>query len=427
MLEQLIITLREGVEAALMVAIAIIYLRKIGREDLNRVVYAALGLAFAISLAGAIVMTRLQWNDDRFEGITMVIAGVFVLSMVYWMQKTARHLRHEIEGKIESLVGRTSATGLFLFVFFMVLREGVETVLMLTAVSFNTSELLAWMGSVLGLVLAVLFGVAFVKGAIKVDLRRFFRVTSYILWFIAIQLFITGAHELSEAGVLPASRREMAIIGPIVSNEVFFFIVVLGLAGLLLLRESRMKRAEAAVAAGGGAAGASQPSPAVLRREKARLKREKLWSGLAYGAAFLFIVMFSAEYVYSRSIASLTPATLLTAHNGLVSVPVRQIENGDLHRYKVITPGGPVRFFALRKPNGHLALAFDACQICGGKGYYQNGQMLFCRNCDAPVNTATIGIYGGCNPIPLQYQVVGNQVLIRVGVLAGEAPLFRKS
>lgn len=425
MLEQLIITLREGVEAALMVAIAVIYLRKIGREDLNRVVYAALGLAFAISLAGAIVMTRMQWNDDRFEGITMVIAGGFVISMVYWMQKTARHLRHEIEGKIEALVSGASATGLFLFVFFMVLREGVETVLMLTAVSFNTSELLAWMGSVLGLVLAALFGVAFVKGAVKVDLRRFFRVTSYILWFIAIQLFITGAHELSEAGVLPASRREMAIIGPIVSNEVFFFIVVLGLAGLLLLRESRVQRTE--TGAGVGAAGGSEVSPAMLRRQKARLKREKLWSSLAYGAAFLFIVMFSAEYVYSRSIASLTPATLLTAHNGLVSVPVSQIENGNLHRYQVITPGGPVRFFALRKPNGQLALAFDACQICGGKGYYENGQMLFCRNCDAPVNTSTIGIYGGCNPIPLQYQVLGNQVLIRVGVLSGEAPLFHKS
>ncbi len=424
MIEQLVITLREGVEAALMVAIAVAYLRRIGRTDLYRVVYAALLSAFGLSLAGAILMARLQWNEDRFEGYMLLIAGVFVLTMVYWMGKAARHLRADIEQRLGQLTRQqASATGLFLFVFFMVLREGVETVMMLTAVSLNTSELLAWLGSVIGLVLAVVFGVAFVKGSIRVDLRRFFRITTVILWFIAVQLLVTGLHELSEAGVLPSSQKEMALVGPIVRNDVFFFVVVLGLAGILILRDRRRVRAAAAAAAAESAAAASG---AQRRAARAAARRDQIWSSLAYSAAFVFLVLIAGDYVYARSLSALSPATVLKAHSGIVTVPVSQIMNGDLHRYQVVTAQGAVRFFAMRKPNGHLALALDACQICGGKGYYQRGQILFCRNCDAPINVSTVGVWGGCNPIPLQYQVLDKQVVIKVGYLAAQAPLFAK-
>ncbi len=434
MIEQLIITLREGIEAALMVAIAITYLRRIGRTDLFRVVYAALLAAFGLSLAGAILMTRLQWNEDRFEGWMLLIAGVFVFTMVYWMSKAARHLHAEIEQRLGTLTRQdASATGVFLFVFFMVLREGVETVLMLTSVSLNTSELLAWLGSVIGLALAILFGVAFVKGTIKIDLRRFFRITNVILWFIATQLLITGLHELSEAGVLPSSRAEMAYVGPLVRNDVFFFVVVLGLAGIMILRDRRASRAAAAAAAASQTSGRSDAqgseglSGARRRAALAAARRDKIWSSLAYIAAFVFLIMIAGDYVYARSLRALSPAIQLTAHSGMVAVPASQIEDGNLHRYKVITPQGAVRFFAMRKPNGRLALAFDACQICGGEGYYQHGNMLFCRNCDAPINISSLGIWGGCNPIPLQYQATGKMVLIKLGALAPEAPLFAKA
>lgn len=421
MIEQLVITLREGIEAALMVAIALTYLRRIGRTDLFRVVYAALLSALGLSLAGAILMARLQWNDDRFEGWMMLIAGIFVVTMVYWMNRAARHLRSDIEQRLGTLTrAEASPTGLFLFVFFMVLREGVETVLILSAVSLNTSELLSWLGAVIGLLLAVLFGVAFVKGTVRIDLRRFFRITTVILWFIAAQLLVTGLHELSEAGVLPSSRREMALVGPIVRNDVFFFVVVLGLAGLLILRDRHASKAAAA-------AEAAAPAGPRRRAALAAARREKLWAGLAYSAAFVFLVLIAGDYVYARSLRALSPAILLQAHSGMVSVPVSQIEDGNLHRYKVVTPQGAVRFFAVRKPDGRLALAFDACQICGGKGYYQRGNMLFCRNCDAPVNVSSIGIWGGCNPIPLQYQVTGSVVLIKLGVLAPQAHLFAHS
>ncbi|MGH9393757.1 MAG: FTR1 family protein, partial [Terriglobales bacterium] len=164
MLEQLVITLREGVEAALIIAIALAYLRKINRADLASTVYAALAAAVGVSLAGAIAMSVEHWNEDRFEGWLMLVAAVFVFTMVYWMHRSARFLKQEIEQHIARL-GSASRWGLFFFIFFMVLREGVETVLMLSAVSLNSSELLAWMGSVIGLLLAAGFAVAFVRGS----------------------------------------------------------------------------------------------------------------------------------------------------------------------------------------------------------------------------------------------------------------------
>ena len=97
--------------------------------------------------------------------------------------------------------------GLFVFVFLMVLREGVETVLILAAVSLNSTELISFLGTLPGVIVAILFGVMFVKGSVRINLQKFFRVTTAILFFVAAQLIISGLHELSENGVLPSSTR----------------------------------------------------------------------------------------------------------------------------------------------------------------------------------------------------------------------------
>src|SRR5437588_336802 len=88
---------------------------------------------------------------------------------------------------------------------------------------------------------AVVFGVMFVKGSVRINLQKFFRVTTVILFFVAAQLIISGLHELSENGVLRSSKREMAIIGPIVRNDLFFFVTILALAALMVLMEWRRR------------------------------------------------------------------------------------------------------------------------------------------------------------------------------------------
>lgn len=433
MLEQLVITLREGVEAALIVAIALAYLRKVERTDLFRVVYAALASAVAVSLIGAVVLYRFRLDEDKFEGWIMIVASVFVGSMVYWMARTAKSLRHEIEHRMGQLLD-ASTIGLFFFVFLMVVREGIETVLILSAVSLNTTELLAWLGSVIGLALAVAFGVAFVKGAVRINLQRFFRVTSAILIFIAVQLLLTGLHELSEAGTLPSSRQEMAIVGRLVRNETFFFVVVLGLAGLLLVRERRSAASERVPGGERTAAGAaSTQSPAARatsvaeqRKQNWMLRRARFWNRLAYSFAFGFLIVIAAESVYMRSVQAAPQAQPAVAQNGVVRLPVSEVADGNFHWFEAATASGPVRFFAMRRPNGSIAMALDACQICGAQGYYPQGKQLHCRNCDAPINIESIGTAGGCNPIPFAYRRSGDDILIDLPVLEAQAPVFAR-
>ncbi|HEY6330388.1 MAG TPA: FTR1 family protein, partial [Blastocatellia bacterium] len=236
MFQSLVVTLREGVEAALIVAIVLGYLRKVGRSDLARSAYAGLGLAVVLSVILGILFRRLEIDEDRFEGWMMLIGAVFVASMVFWMWRTASKLKGEIETHISKVAAQSAegfSFGVFIFVFMMIAREGVETVLFLGAVQLNTSAMMNFIGGITGLALAVVFGILFVKGSIRINLRKFFSITSIILIVVAAQLLISGLHELSESMILPSSEREMSIIGPIVKNDAFFYLVVLALTAVM--------------------------------------------------------------------------------------------------------------------------------------------------------------------------------------------------
>jgi FTR1 family protein len=424
MLQALIITLREGVEAALIVGITLAYLSKIQRPDLRRTVYAALTAAFVCSVAIAVVISHFQFNQDIFEGVIMLVAAVFVVSMIWFMGRAARKLKGNIEGKIGSLASTGRSFGVFLFVFLMVLREGVETVLVLSAVSLNSTELMSFIGTLVGVLLAVIFGVMFVKGSIRINLQRFFRVTTVILVFVAAQLIVSGLHELSENGVLPSSRREMALVGPIVRNDVFFFITIIALAAMMVLFDQRRRQGPS----GDVTAAASGPanSRALQRKTEWTARKERLWSTAVYASSFIFIVLVTAQFIYAKSTSALSPAHLLAFSGGQLSIPVDEVSDGELHRYAVTIAETEVRFLLFKKPDGKIATVLDACQICGPVGFYKSGNQIICKNCSAPVNPQSIGQAGGCNPIPLKSSLQDGKIIIAQSDLATLASHFGK-
>jgi uncharacterized membrane protein len=297
----------------------------------------------------------------------------------------------------------------------MVLREGVETVLILSAVDLNTQALLSFLGTLAGVAVAVLFGVTFVKGTLRVNLRKFFRFTTVILVFVAFQLLISGVHELSERGILPATRSSMALIGPIVRNEAFFFVTILALAALMVLLEYRGRQP----------APITEQTAAERRKAQWSARRERLWTSAVYGSAFVFIMLVTAQFIYAKSIAQLSPATELIPQNNEVQIPLAQVSDGDLHRFVTNADGNFVRFFLIRKPDGKVAALFDACEICGAEGYYQSGQGVVCKNCSAPMNTQSLGETGGCNPVPLRLTERGGAAVIQVSDIEQGARLFR--
>ena len=415
MLEAFIITLREGVEAALIVGITLAYLAKIGRPELRKSVYGALAAAFLGSIGVAVIISRTHFNQDIFEGWIMLAAAFFVVTMIIFMMRTGRKLKGQIEGKVGLLAGEGSWLGLFAFVFLMVLREGVETVLILAAVSLNTSELLSFIGTLLGVAAAVLFGVRFVKGSVRINLQKFFRITTVILFFVAAQLTLSGLHELSENGVLPSSKREMALIGPIVSNETFFFVTILALAALMVLFEAK-RREPVAV----------PDSPAARRKATWTARRERFWMIAVYATSFLFITLITAEFVYAKNASKLSPATEVTFVNGQVTIPLKTVYDGDLHRFQAKENGVDIRFWLYQKPDGKIATVLDACEICGPVGFFKGPSGVVCKNCAAPINPQSVGMAGGCNPVPLKATVTDDAVIISEADLAAGARIFRQ-
>ena len=415
MLQAFIITLREGVEAALIVGITLAYLAKIGRNDLRKSVYAALGAAFIGSIGAALLISRMKWNQDIFEGWVMLVAAGFVVTMIIFMMKTGRKLKGQIEGKIGLFASNDAWIGLFLFVFLMVLREGVETVLILSAVTLNSSELLSFIGTSLGVIIAVAFGVMFVKGSVKINLQKFFKVTTAILFFVAAQLLISGLHELSENGVLPSSRQEMAIIGPIVRNDLFFFITILVLAALMVLFEMKSRQPVDPPAVG-----------AARRKALWTARRERLWMASVYVCSFIFIVMVTAGFIYEKSASALSPATAVSFVHGQIAVPLNQVYDGDLHRYEAKVGEVEVRFWIYQKPDGKIATLFDACEICGPVGFYKGPNGIVCKNCAAPINPQSVGMPGGCNPIPLKAEVTSDAVIISEADVAAGSHYFEQ-
>src|SRR5580692_5509023 len=413
MLQAFIITLREGVEAALIVGITLAYLAKIGRDDLRKAVYAALGAAFVGSIGVAIALSRLNLNEDAFEGWVMLVAAFFVITMVVFMMKTGRKLKGQIEGKVGLLAGKDAWIGLFFFVFLMVLREGAETVLILSAVTLNSTELMSFLGTLLGVLCAIAFGVMFVKGSVRINLQKFFRVTTAILFLVAAQLVIAGLHELSESGVIPSSKTEMAIIGPIVRNDLFFFVTILALAALMVLFDA--KRREPVV----------DPASAAERRKALWTSRkERSWMASVYGFSFVFIALVTAEFIYTQSVSALSPAAEVSFTHGQLKIPLAQVADGDLHRFQAKENGIEVRFWLYQKPDGKMATVLDACQICGAVGFYKTANGVVCKNCAAPINPQSVGTAGGCNPIPLKASQTADSVIIQEADVAAGGRMF---
>jgi FTR1 family protein len=420
MFEALVVTLREGIEAALVVGIILIYLDKTGRREFARWVYAGLAAGVAASIVCAAIIAGLGIEEEAYEGWLMIAGAVCVAGMVYWMLKTSKYLKGEIESKLERLSSgspRAVAWGLFGLTFVLVLREGVETVLFLAAVNLTTDAILAFLGGLIGIALAIAFGVAFVRGTVRIDLPRFFKVTANILFVLAAQLLIGGIHELGERGTIPLGRFEMRVIGPIVKNDVIVLISLLAVPLIFLLVPGRADRARTAQA---------QALEGPERRlALAKLQRERFWQRGFAIAGIVVIASLTLSVAFTRLPHSIDPPKLLElGSGGEIHVPKAGLDDGHLHRFGVPVGTTVVRFFVMKSGN-RVVPAFDACEVCGAYGYIESKGRLVCLACAADINTATIGIGGGCNPLPLKYRDTGSELVIALQDLADKAAAFK--
>lgn len=200
------IALREGLEASLIVGILLAYIVKTGRLNLRNSIWKGVGLAIALSLGfGALLSytsaTLSERNEELFAGFTGLAAVALVTWMIFWMRKTSKNLRQELEAKVSKAI---SGTALVLAAFVAVIREGLETSLFLYATfRSGTDAVLGTIGLILGLALAVALGYGIYRGAIRFNLSKFFTISGIALIFIAASVLQYSLHELSEVGLFP--------------------------------------------------------------------------------------------------------------------------------------------------------------------------------------------------------------------------------
>jgi len=225
-LSSFIITSRETLEAALVIGIVLAYLSKTNNTQYKKTVYWGIFFGILLSILSAVLFAVFSGGftgraEEIFEGSTMLFAAVLLTTMILWMMKQ-KHVAREIEAKVANHLekanfNRTYAYGLFALIVVAVLREGVETVIFFSAINYASG--ISFIGATLGVITALAIGYLFFIGTRKVDLKKFFNITSLLLILIAAGLVTHGIHEFQEAAVIPYIVKEVWDINPIVAVE----------------------------------------------------------------------------------------------------------------------------------------------------------------------------------------------------------------
>jgi high-affinity iron transporter len=205
MLQAFVITLREGLEAFLIVALSLAYLRKTGRQALLSAVYVGIVAAIALSGVAGYLLFNAS-NQEWLEGPLAIVAAVSVTVLMVHMWRAGRRMKAEIEGHLGRSAVRTGAAaflGVFLFTVLMITREGMETALLLLQLK-ETLHLVA--GAALGLVGAAGLAALWSRFGHRINLALFFQATAIFLFVFVVQLVIGGIHEMSEQNFLPFSE-----------------------------------------------------------------------------------------------------------------------------------------------------------------------------------------------------------------------------
>jgi len=209
MLSALLITFREGLEAALIIGIILAYLVSTGNRDRFKPIWIGTALAVVVSLvAGAVIYFSTGQLEGRgeeiFEGIATLTAAGVLTWMIFWMRKQAINIKGHLHAQIQSALGSGSTLGIFGIAFVAVVREGIETVLFLfAAVKVSESAIASVVGGILGLAIAVAVGYSIYKGTSRLNLGTFFKVTGLLLILFAAGLLAHSIHEFQEAGIIP--------------------------------------------------------------------------------------------------------------------------------------------------------------------------------------------------------------------------------
>jgi high-affinity iron transporter len=224
MIAALLLAFREGLEAALILGLVLGVLRRVGRNDQEKMVWLGAGLAALVSLVAGLGLYALGIGlegetEQIFEGVAMLLAAGVLTWMIFWMNRQGRAMQAELEQDVRRAAAGGGKWAIFSLAFLGVLREGIELALFLTAAAFTVTAGATLVGGLLGLVLAALAGWLLFATTARLNVQAFFRVTGILLIFFAAGLVAHGVHELNEAGIIPAVVEPVWDMNPVLDER----------------------------------------------------------------------------------------------------------------------------------------------------------------------------------------------------------------
>ncbi len=224
MITSILLSLREGLEAALVIGIVIGALRRTGRSDLVRYIWAGVVTAFVVSLVTALGLRAIDKElegkaEQIYEGVTFMVAAGVITWMILWIRRQSGGMKAQIEKQIKQATNSGGRSAIYLLAFVAVVREGIELSLYLTAVSLSSTSMQTLLGTAFGLSTACLLGYLIYTTTIRLPLGKFFQVTGVILVLFAAGLLAHGVAEFNETGLIPAIISPIWNLNPFLNDQ----------------------------------------------------------------------------------------------------------------------------------------------------------------------------------------------------------------
>lgn len=246
MIPSFLLSLREGLEAALIIGIVLGAVRKTKRSDLNRPLWAGVIFAVVLSLLSALLLRAVDQElegraEKIFEGVTLLLAAGVLTWMIFWMRRQSGSMQAKLERNINRATNLEGHGAIFFLAFIAVLREGIELSLFLTAISLTSSGIQTLLGASIGLLAACLLGYLLFTTTLRLNLQRFFQVTAIILILFAAGLIGHSIAEFNEAGIIPVIISPIWNLNPLLEDNSIlgmFFSTLFGYHGSPSLTEA---------------------------------------------------------------------------------------------------------------------------------------------------------------------------------------------
>lgn len=415
-LQQLVPAMEQGVTLAVPLGILLAILLRLPAAIYKAFFWRALAWGFwgSVFIMAVKMGTRNAVSREVFEGLTVVAAVGGELGLL-------AHFFRKGQEKVQVTEPRLKAF-IFIVVIALVLYHGLEIWLLPLAIAitaagnfFTLTVLVKSLGVLSGLIIAGLSGYLVYQAAAALYYRRLRFVFTVQVAAILLQQIIFVLQLLMARQIL-TGRRLMQVMAPLINHQSWFIFIIFAVTLLVpvtLFSQKKPPRPQGA-------------NPAQYRKILMQARHKLRW-GTAVVVCLVGMVLFSSVgSFYAHKEEELVPAVPVNALEGKVSVPLAQVSDGHLHRYVYKASGGEmVRFIIIQKGGSSYGVGLDACEICGPTGYYEKDGQVICKLCEVMMNKATIGMRGGCNPVPVEYKVENGQINVAQDSLEKERKRFK--